>query len=105
MFQHIVDCGARSFDQLRVVRQPDKSHVEAYGKIIAGCSDLRVWMFDPVRVEAMHGNERGVKLAAFQSRKKFTASGHQMRDTGNEAAMIESHENGVAECAGFDRQI
>ena len=73
VLEHRLDRGVRLVDQLHVLRQACEAHIESNRKEIAGQREFRIRAFDPIRVEAMNGNDRGVGLAAFETRKKLAA--------------------------------
>ena len=53
--------------------RPAKPILNCNREEIAGQREFRIRAFDPIRVEAMNGNDRGVGLAAFETRKKPAA--------------------------------
>ena len=62
-------------------------------------------MLEAVRVEAVDGDKRRREVACLKPRQKLAASRDHMRDVGNEAAVLDSHEDRVCERAAFDAEF
>ena len=102
--QHIVERGVHPLDQGCHVGKPDETHVETDREILAGWFDPGVRMLDPTGIVAMERNEGRIELALLELGQEFAAPGDQMRDLGDQSAMIEAHQGRIGERTAFNPQ-
>jgi len=62
-------------------------------------------MIEAVGVKAVNGDQRRLVVARLEPRQQFATPRHHVRDGGDEAAVLDGHEDRVGKRAAFDAEF